>query len=238
MQPDASPIVERLSIREPLVGVYDAPDPTPFRPLVVPKRQECVFAAYRDWRAGKTLHITREVRGCGFLGAEAHPRPREKMVEFLCDQEGLRASHELMELWLEEDHRFEPEHGHVLVGPLRPDQYQFLRSVTFYVDPDQLSVLCVGATYYSRPDDPPPLLCRFGAGCMQLVTLFDDLDVPQAMVGATDFAMRHEIDPCTLAFTVTKPMFELLCRWAADPHSSLHNRWLDDLIEARGGSLG
>ncbi len=82
-----------------------------------------------------------------------------------------------------------------------------------------------------------PLVARFGSGCMQLAPLFDDLEAPQALIGALDQAARADLDPCTLAFTVTKPMFELLCRWAADPRSSLHNRFLGTLLRARGGSL-
>ena len=103
---------------------------------------------------------------------------------------------------------------------------------------DQLAVLCVGATYYSRPDEIPPVLAPFGSGCMQLTTLFDNLEAPQALIGATDHALRKYLEPWMLAFTVTRPMFELLCRWAGDPKSSLHSGFLDGLIRARGGSLG
>ncbi len=237
MQPDYAPIVERLSLTKPLVGYYDAPDPAPFEPLVLPKGRQCVFKAYTDWMDGKTLHLTRERHGCGYLMGEVEPRPRDEMIEFLCDEEGLRASHELMGLWLDALRHYEPRNDHVLVGPLRADQYDHLRTVTFFVNPDQLSVLCLGATYYSRPDDLPPLLCRFGAGCMQMLTLFDDLEAPQALIGTTDDAMRGELEPCTLGFTATRPMFELLCTWAHDPKSSLHSRWLDGLIGRRGGSL-
>ena len=83
-----------------------------------------------------------------------------------------------------------------------------------------------------------PLVARFGSGCMQLTALFDDLEVPQALIGALDQAARADLDRCTLAFTVTRPMLELLARWGADPKSSLHNRFLNTLLRARGGSLG
>jgi len=109
--------------------------------------------------------------------------------------------------------------------------------VTFYVNADQLAILATGATYYSRPDDVEPILSRFGSGCMQLATLFDDIESPQAIIGSTDQAMRQHLEPWMLAFTVTKPMFELLCRWGDDPGSSLHSGFTRHLIEARGGSL-
>ncbi len=239
MQPDISPIIEKLSITGPLVGFYDAPDPAPFEPLVVPKGRQCVFRSMQDWRDGKTLHLTKEKHGCGgmhLLGLAE--RSRQDLVEFLCDEEGLKADHELMNLWLDSAPHYTPVNGNLLIGPLKPGQYQYLRSVTWYVDPDQLSVLTAGAIYYSHPDDIDPLIARFGSGCMQLAALFDDLDAPQALIGSLDQAARADLDPCMVAFTVTRPMFDLLARWAADPKSSLHNRFLSTLMRARGGTLG
>jgi hypothetical protein len=49
--------------------------------------------------------------------------------------------------------------------------------------------------------------------------------------------MRQHLDANLLAFTATKPMFELLCRWADDPKSSLHNNFLKRTPKARGGSF-
>jgi hypothetical protein len=238
MQPDPSKILDRLAIAEPLIGFYDAPDPSPFEPLVIPGGRQCVFASLKKWRQGKTLHLTKEKHGCGgghLFGVDR--MSREAMVEFLCDEEGLRASHELMNEWLDAAKSYEPIHGHLLIGPLRPDQYGYVRTVTFYVNADQLSVLCMGAAYYSRPGDVPPVLAPFGSGCMQLSTLFDDLDAPQALIGATDHSVRKYLEPWMLAFTVTRPMFDLLCRWADDPKSSLHSEFTDSLLKARGGSL-
>ena len=239
MQPDPSTMLDRLSISEPPIGFYDAPDPSPFMPLIAPGGHQCIFASVKKWRQGKTLHLTREKHGCGgghLFGLET--MPRKAMVEFLCDQEGLRADHELMNLWLDSAKSYSPVHGHLLFGPLRADQYDYLRTVTFYVNADQLAVLCMGATYYSRPDDVPPVLAPFGSGCMQLSTLFDDLEAPQAIIGTTDHSVRKLLEPWMLAFTVTRPMFELLCRWGDDTRSSLHSGFLDGLIRARGGSLG
>jgi hypothetical protein len=238
MRPDPSVILERLSITEPLIGFYDAPDPTPFKPLVTPGNRQCVFASVRKWREGKTLHLTREKHGCGggtFFGERGDNR--DELVTFLCDKEGLRANRTLMEEWLDSSPSYHPVHASLLIGPLHPDQYQYLRTVTFYVNADQLSVLCMGASYYSRPDDLAPVLAPFGSGCMQLTALFDDLDAPQAIIGATDHSLRRFLEPWMLAFTVTRPMFELLCRWGADRNSSLHSEFTDTLLKARGGSL-
>ena len=238
MQPDPGAILQTLSIKEPVIGLYDAPDPAPYVPLAKPgKPRECVFASYEHWRRGETLHLTPEQHGCGaphLLGLQT--RSREAMVKFLVDEEGLRASHELMDQWLDSAPGYHPVHGHVLIGPLHPDQYDYLRSVTFYVNADQLGVLVTGASYYSRPADAP-VTAPFSSGCGQLASVFADLDAPQAVIGATDQAMRQHLAPGLLAFTVTKPMFELICRWADDPASSLHNRFLKRTLKARGGSF-
>ena len=158
------------------------------------------------------------------------------MIKFLVDEEGLRASHELMGQWLDGGAAFAPRHGHVLIGPLTPDQYDYLRSVTFYVNADQLAVLVTGASYFSGPADPP-VTAPFSSGCGQLAAAIGDLEAPRAVIGATDQAMRQHLDPGLLAFTTTKPMFESLCRWADDPASSLHNNFLKRTIKARGGSF-
>jgi hypothetical protein len=238
VQPDPAPIITILSIAEPIVGVYDAPEPEPFAPLVEPAQvRQCIFASFPRWREGKTLHITKEKHGCGaphLLGVQV--RSREDMVKFLVDEEGLRASHELMELWLDAAPGYEPRHDHVLIGPLRADQYEYLRTVTFYVNPDQLAVLITGSSYYDRPGDPP-VTAPFSSGGGQLVSAVGDLEAPRAVIGATDQAMRKYLPRDILAFTVTKSMFELLCEWAHDPASSLHNNFLKSLIAARGGSL-
>jgi hypothetical protein len=238
MQPDLAPILDRLAISSPVVGFYDAPDPAPFAPLSLPGRGQCVFASFKKWQQGKTLHLTCDKHGCGgghLFGLETGSR--EELVRFLCDKEGLRADRELMNLWLDSAESYRPAHGHLLFGPLRPGQYDYLRTVTLFVNADQLAVLCMGASYYSRPDDAAPVLAPFGSGCMQLTTLFTDPDIPQAVIGATDHSLRRFLEPWMLAFTVTRPMLELLCRWGEDRGSSLHSEFTDSLIRARGGSL-
>ncbi|MCX8033310.1 MAG: DUF169 domain-containing protein [Thermoleophilia bacterium] len=236
--PDPSPILDRLAITQPLVAFYDAPDPAPFAPLVEPRGRECIFASFKDWREGRTLHLTKQKHGCGgghLLGVQ--PRSREEMVAFLCDQEGLRATRDLMNQWLDVAPRYIPIHEHILIGPFRPEQYEYLRTITFFVNPDQLAVLFSGAVYYAAPADPEPVISRFGSGCMQLTSVFNSLDIPQASIGSLDHAMRRYLEPWMIAFTVTRPMFEQLCRWSQDPKSSLHTEFTNSLIKARGGSL-
>jgi hypothetical protein len=66
---------------------------------------------------------------------------------------------------------------------------------------------------------------------MELLPLFEDLTVPQAIIGATDIAMRRYLPPHILAFTVTKPMYERLC--ALDERSFLYKQFWGDLRKAR-----
>ncbi len=235
--PDPTRLLDIISLEIPLIGFYDAPDPAPFGPLVSPRPgvRSCMFAYYSQWLEAKTLHLTRENHGCGgaghwLWGIEA--RSRQEFVRFLVDDEGLKASHALMDRWLDCSRPYRPEHPHLLLGPLRPDQYPFLRSVTFLANPDQLSALILGAHYHHGPEDPPAVTAPFGSGCMELAPLFEDMSRPQAIIGATDIAMRQYLPPEVLAFTVTRPLFESLCQ--LDEKSFLHKPFLARLKKARG----
>ena len=42
----------------------------------------------------------------------------------------------------------------MLIGPLKAEQYDYLRSVSFYVNADKLALLVTGASYFSGPGDP------------------------------------------------------------------------------------
>jgi hypothetical protein len=237
MQADPTNLLSRIGLRVPLVGFYDAPDASPFKPLVKPKlgKRVCIFAFYRKWLNGETLHITKGNSGCRGAGhwlCDIPTRSREGFVKFLVDDEGLKSTHDLMNQWLDHHRAYQQEHPNILIGPLREDQYEYLQTVTFYVNPDQLSALILGAQYNSAPSDPLPVIAPFGSGCMQLAPLFEDLGIPQAIIGATDIAMRQFLPLDILAFTVTKPMFEQLC--GLDRGSFLHKRFWKNLRKARG----
>jgi hypothetical protein len=237
MNPDPTKLLERINLTTPLIGLYDAPDASQFKPLVKPKLQKhaCIFAFYKSWMDGKTLHVTKDNPGCGGCGNwlfSSVTRTREDYVKFLVDDEGLKSSHNLMNQWMDYQKRYEPKYPNILIGPLRQDKYEYLESITFYVNPDQLSLLIIGANYNSAPGDPSPVVAPFGSGCMELLPLFEYLDVPQAIIGATDIAMRQYLPPDTLAFTVNKPMFQQLCQ--LDEKSFLYKAFWDNLRKSRG----
>ena len=241
IQPDPSTLIKRIGLTTPLIGFYDSPETSPFEPLLQPKpdKKACIFAFYKQWLKGKTLHITRDNSSCG--GAchwifNQEIMSREHFIDFLVNGEGLKASGELMDKWLEHSKPYTPENPNILIGPLKTEQYKYLKTVTFYVNPDQLSALILGAYYNNAPDCPPPVTAPFGSGCMELVPLFTDFTVPQAIIGATDIAMRQYLPPDILAFTVTKPMFKQLCE--LDTRSFLYKPFLADLRKARGVNRG
>ncbi len=236
MQPDPANLIGKLGLATPLLGFYVAPDPSPFEPLTAPGggKQQCVFSFYENWLKGETLHLTRENFGC--RGAGMHwfglrHRSREEFVKFLVDFEGLKSSHEKMNLWLDCRMAWKPEHPDILVGPLKPGQYEYLKTIAFLVSPDQLSALMIGAEYDGVPGDPPPVIAPFGSGCMQMVPLFEDLAAAQGAIGATDIAMRRFLPPDVLMFIVTKPMFERLC--GLDDKCFLHKPFWKGLQRAR-----
>lgn len=223
--PDPYQLLRMAGIKIPVIGFYDAPDVSPFEPLVKSRRhtRECVYGFYQHWLKGKTLHISKDNVGCGGAGywlCNKTFRSRTDFVKFLVEDEGLKSSPELMNQWLDIQKPYQQEHPNLFIGPLKKSQYEFLRSVTFFVNPDQLGLLMLGAQYNRKPDDPAPVISRFGSGCGQLVALFDDLTIPQAIIGTTDIAMRQHLPPDILGFTVTRPLFEELC--ALDERSFLY----------------
>jgi hypothetical protein len=232
-QPDPRRLVQRLKLDLPLIGLYDAPDPEPFAPLEAPRAGECLFSFYGLWLSGRTLHLTKDHYGCGGCGRwmfDISTRSREDFIKFLVDGEGLKASRELMEEWIDASRPYQRSHPHILIGPLNPGQWRWCRSVIFFVDPDRLSALVYGTQYSAAPADPAPLIAPFGSGCMQLIP-FRDLSIPQAALGATDIAMRRYLPPDILTVSVTRSMFRRLC--SLDENSFLYKPFLQALQKAR-----
>ena len=236
MQPDPSELIERLGLDAPPVGLYDAPDPAPFEPLVRPAagQRTCVFTFYPRWLEGETLHLTRDAFGCRGAGScllGVDTRSRDDLVNFLLEGEGLKRSRELVSQWVDQRQVYHPRHDHVLIGPLRREQHAYLQTVTFFVNPDQLSALIVGAHYDCGPNDPSPVLAPFGSGCLQLLPFGGDPALPHAVIGATDPAMRPSLPPDILAFIVNPPMLARLC--ALDEKSFLHRPFWRNLQRVR-----
>jgi hypothetical protein len=237
MNLNPSYLLEKTNLELPLIALYDAPETKPFEPIISPNKKghACMFSFYKKWLEGKTVVLTKDNYGCG--GASMHLfnqplRPHEEFVSFLADEEGLKANHELMDEWIRESNEYKPEHEFILYGPLKESVYEYVKTITFLVNPDQLSMLMIGAQYYATKYDPTPVIAPFGSGCMLSVSVFDDLDKPQAVIGATDMAMRKYLPPDIMAFTVTKPMYERMCQ--LDENSFLEKGFIKQLKKVRG----
>ncbi|MBN1387261.1 MAG: DUF169 domain-containing protein [Bacteroidales bacterium] len=231
-QPEPQYLIKKTGITLPLVGFYDTPDKSTFDPLL--RSNTCVFANYKQWKNGKYTLITKEQYGCPGAGTwlcNVKTKSREDYIKFLADDEGLKANHELMGKWLDYVQPYKQQHDFLVIGPLNKKAYEYLKTVTFFVNPDQLSMLMIGAQLFSSPGDPQPVLAPFGSGCMQLISLFNDLDIPQAIIGATDMAMRKYIPHDILAFTVTKPLFNQLS--GIGKGSYLGKRFIKELKKSR-----
>jgi hypothetical protein len=236
MQTDYSYFIRQTGIALPLVGFYDAPEIRPFEPLVEPPAtgRACIFAFYKKWLDGKTLMLTSENYGCGGAGSwlfDKQTRTRQQYIEFLVDEEGLKHNYHIMNQWLDSLKPYRPQNKYIMIGPLKPEMYQYLKSVSFFVNPDQLSMLAIAAQYHSSPVDEPPVISPFGSGCMQMVTVFKDTEIAQAAIGGTDMAMRQYLPPDMLVFTVTKSMFERIC--SIDKNSFLEKSFLNRLKKTR-----
>lgn len=237
IQPQPDRLKKKLDIGTPLIGFYDAPDPAIFEPLVSPKERQCVYAFYQCWLRGETLHLTKDRYGCGGAGHwmwGVQLRSRKAFLEFLVDDEGLKASHSLMGKWIDAAKPYRAEHPHLFLGPLREEAWPYAKTITFLANPDQLSALAIGAQYHSVPEDPAPVVAPFGSGCSQFLP-FENLSIAQASIGATDIAMRQHLPPDMLTFTVTRSMFKQLCE--LDERSFLYKPFLDRLKQSRRGKL-
>ena len=136
--------------------------------------------------------------------------------------------------WVDHAPTYHPEHANVMVGPLKPELARYLKTVTFWVNADQLCVLQHGAYHHHAWGEPDPVSVPFGSGCSELIQ-FADLGAAHAFIGGTDIAMRDGLPRGVLAFTVTLPMYERLCSLGDD--SYFGKGFLGRLRKARGGSL-
>jgi hypothetical protein len=230
-------LVEAIHLNTSVIALYDAPANNTFESVVETKPgiRKCLFAFYEDWMAGKTLKQSAGNYGCGGCGHwlfDIATRDRQGFVKFLTDDEGLKASHELMNHWLDQNKPYKPAYDAIFIGPFNEDLYEFIRTITFFVNPDQLSVLMLAANYFAASGDITPVKAPFGSGCMEMLPLFDTFEAPQAILGSTDLAMREHLPANIMAFTVNKPMFENFGLISED--SFLTKPFLKRLKKARG----
>jgi hypothetical protein len=238
MKPDPSNLLEMAGIETPLIGFYDVPDPKPFEPFARPKR--CFFSCYQNWLRGESICLSAQdssCRGGGYWIGGVEFTSRDDLATVLTQREGFKSSPQLMKHWLDNQNPYIIEHQYVVIGPLKDEQYEYLRTVTFFVNPDQLSLLLLGTEYHNASVNTRPAFAPFGSGCGQLAALFGDFDadIPKAIIGATDIAMRMHLPPDVLALTVNKPMYGQLCK--LDENSFLYKPFWKRLRKARAEAI-
>jgi len=249
MNPNPKELLELSGIKTSLIGFYDVPEKEPFAPLIKPMR--CVFSAYENWQNGESVCISMEdpnykatCQGGGYWIGSCLPQwtvkksnseqeARENFAKGLNQREGFKSSDEIMHQWLDNLKPYIIKNKYVVIGPLCNDQYKYLKTVTFFVNPDQLSFLIHGAEYRNASIIDMPVITAFGSGCGQIAALLGDLnsDIPKAVIGATDMAMREHLPANLLAFTVNKPMYEQLC--GLDENSFMHKHFWSRLMNMR-----
>ncbi len=230
-QPDHNRLTGILGLDFPLIGFYDVPDAAPFAPLVKP--HGCLFEHAKDWKLGYSVVLSPRHIGCrgsGYWLCGVETRTPEQLAAFLREEEGLKDSIDTTREWLSEHSPYQLLNGHLVIGPIRPEQYQYLRTVTFLVTPDQLAMLITGAEYRNAGTSVLTS-APFGSGCMHLAPPLDGPDVPAAWISMTDTAMRKHLPADVIGFTVTRPVFEQLCSLAED--SFLDKHFWRDLRESR-----
>lgn len=249
MSSNPAELLELAGIKTPLIGMYDSPVKEPFEPIIKTKR--CLFSAYKNWLIGESICISNEdathtatCQGGGYWIGNNLPQwavkkssseieARENFAFGLNQREGFKINDDLMLQWMENLKPYTLENKYVIIGPLKDDQYNYLKTITFYVNPDQLSFLIHGAEYKNSSINDTPVKTAFGSGCGQIAALLGDLnsDIPKAVIGATDMAMREHLPADILAFTVNKPMYEQLCK--LDENSFMYKHFWKRLMKQR-----
>lgn len=239
--PPTQASIERLAralrLESPILGLYDSADLDAYSPVVVAKGHACCFAYYARWTRGTTVAFRKGLGGCGgahrALGLEAvYP---DFMANFLTDGvgapkgEGLKASPELAQAFLDRARPPDVKSGTVLLGPPRVDRWSELRSVTFFVDPDRLAAVMTLAGFWSA--EAAVVTAPFSSGCGLLWRELDAAGEDRPVLGATDVAMRRYLPPDILALSVSPARFEQMLAFPDD--SFLFREWWTTLMDRR-----
>ena len=235
---------ERLRLGTPLLAVYDSAPDEGFEPTIEAKGHACVFTYYPHWLEDKTTVIRRDTGDfgnpkCGCPGAQrAFGLVKEYppyMAHFLTDGagapmgEGLMAGPELAQEFLDRSKPVDVSGDSVLVGPLRPEKWDSVKSVTFLVDADRLAGAMRLAGFWTS--DPDLIAAPFSSGCGLIWRELENQDKDRAIIGCTDFAMRRYIPPEILSLTVTPARFEQMLGF---PDTSfLYKSWWNELMDSR-----
>lgn len=238
-------LVQALRLTTPILALYDDEPGPAFEPMVEAAGRACCFAYYRPWLEGKTLVIRRapeeeDVPSHGCPGAQRalglHKTYPDYMAHFLTDGggapmgEGLKASPEIAQEFLDRAKPPKVSGDTILIGPLRLERWEKTRSLTFLVDPDRLSALLTLAAWWTS--DPGTIHAPFSSGCGLLWRELETYPGDHAVLGCTDIAMRRYVPPEILCLSVTPGHFETMLGYPDD--AFLNREWWGELLKHRG----
>lgn len=238
-------LMERLRLDTPLIAIYDSAPGREFEPLVEAKGGNCCFVYWPRWMSGETVvfrkgkdDFANPKAGCPgahrAFGIEKGYPPF--MSNFLTDGkgapmgEGLMASADLAQEFLNRAKPVEISGETVLIGPLKIRQWSSVKSVTFLVDADRLAAVMRLVGFWTS--DPDQIAAPFSSGCGLMWRELENQDKDRAIIGCTDFAMRKYIPPEILCLTVSPTRFEQMLEFPDD--CFLYKSWWNELMDARG----
>ncbi|MBN1917063.1 MAG: DUF169 domain-containing protein [Verrucomicrobia bacterium] len=234
---------KQLRLETPLIAVYDAAPGEAFKPMVEAKGRACCFAYYTQWLDGQTVVFRKGGGGCpgghrafglekeypeymaGFLTTGEGVPPGSEMT----GGEGLKATAELAQEFLDNAAPPEVSGDTVLIGPLRLDQWDDVMTVTFLVDPDRLAGVMTLAGFWSGRD---VVRAPFSSGCGMMWRSVIEETWDPAVIGCTDLAMRRYVPAEILSLTVSPERFEQMLTFP--DNAFLFKDWWNGLMESRG----
>ncbi len=232
-------ILQEIDLLTKIIALYDAPYDTEFKNVieVSPTKKNCIFQFYNDWQEIKTLRLTKQSYGCGGCGTwlfNESKRTKEQLVDFLFETEKLRFNREHIEEFTNKAKCYSPKNDAIFIGELDERFMDYVKTITIFANPDQISILQHAFSYYFGADEVP-FIIEFGSGCMQMLNIIEKYNEPKAILGGLDFASRGYLPKEFFAITMNWKMYDLISK--IDEHSFLTTSFFKGFKKSRQGSL-
>ena len=239
-------LMKAMRLETPIIAIYDTDPSSEFDPMVQAKGRACCFAYYDRWMKGETLVVKSNggsfqdpQNGCPGMQSAFGLNKKDYptwMANFLTDGkngapmgEGLKATPQLAQEYI--DRSLPPKSGgdHVLVGPLKLEHWDKVKSLSFFVDPDRLSALMTLTAYWTS--DPDEIAAPFSSGCGLMWREMVNFDRDRPVIGCTDIAMRKYLPSEILCLSVSPARFEKMVNFPED--AFLNKEWWNELMNTR-----
>ncbi len=244
-------LMKALRLETPIIALYDT-DPSPdFEPMVEAKGRACCFAYYERWMNGETLAV--KGNGGTFQDPQNGCPGMQKafglskggyppwMANFLTDGkngapmgEGLKATPQLAQEFLDRAKAPTLSGSHILMGPLKLEHWDEVKTISFFVDPDRLAALMTLAAYWTS--DPDEIAAPFSSGCGLMWREMLNFGRDRAVIGCTDIAMRKYLPSEILCLSVTPGRFEKMVNFPEG--AFLNGEWWNNLMTTRHAARG